>query len=183
MFSMISGFEMDDEVDEQSFESTFFSDLIEKPLPIEYNPTIPIETFDYIVVDECHRSIYNLWRQVLEYFDAKLIGLTATPSKQTIGFFGNNLVMEYNHERAVADGINVDFNVYKIETEIGTRGSTIRSGYYIDKRDRLTRAVRYEKLDNDLLYSASDLDRSVVSLDQIRTIVRTFRDKLPEIFP
>ena len=183
MYSMLSGFEMDSEMDEQSFESLSFSNLVEKAPPILYNPSIPIETFDYIVVDECHRSIYNLWRQVLEYFDAKLIGLTATPSKQTIGFFGNNLVMEYNHERAVADGINVDFNVYKIETEIGTRGSTIRSGYYIDKRDRLTRAVRYEKLDNDLLYSASDLDRSVVSLDQIRTIVRTFRDKLPEIFP
>ncbi len=116
---MISGFEMDEEMDEQSFESVSFSNLVEKAPPIEYNPAIPIETFDYIVVDECHRSIYNLWRQVLEYYDAKLIGLTATPSKQTIGFFHNNLVMEYNHERAVADGINVDFDVYKIETQIG----------------------------------------------------------------
>ena len=91
--------------------------------------------------------------------------------------------MEYNHERAVADGINVDFNVYQIKTEIGTKGATIQAGYSLDKRDRLTRAVRYEKLDNDLLYSANDLDRSVVALDQIRTVIRTFRDKLPEIFP
>ena len=52
--------------------------------PIDYNPAIPIETFDIIVTDEAHRSIYNLWRQVLEYFDASLIGLTATPSKQTL---------------------------------------------------------------------------------------------------
>lgn len=183
MYSMLSGFEMDDEMDEQSFESLSFANLTEKAPPIEYNPQIPIETFDYIVVDECHRSIYNLWRQVLEYFDARLIGLTATPSKQTIGFFQNNLVMEYNHERAVADGINVDFNVYKIETEIGTKWWSVQAGYYIDKRDRLTRSVRYEKLDNDLLYSASDLDRSVVALDQIRTVIRTFRDRLPEIFP
>jgi type I restriction enzyme, R subunit len=64
-------------------------------MQITYNPRIPIETFDFIVVDECHRSIYNLWRQVLEYFDATILGLTATPSKQTIGFFGGNLVMEY----------------------------------------------------------------------------------------
>lgn len=183
MFSMISGFEMDEEMDEQSFESTSFANLIEKAPPIGYNPTIPIETFDYIVVDECHRSIYNLWRQVLEYFDAKLIGLTATPSKQTIGFFHNNLVMEYNHERAVADGINVDFDVYKIETQIGREWANVKAGYYIDKRDKLTRNVRYELLDDDLLYSAKDLDRSVVALDQIRTIIRTFRDKLPEIFP
>ena len=74
----------------------------------EYNPDIPIETFDVILTDECHRSIYNLWRQVLEYFDAYLIGLTATPSKQTIGFFNKNLVMEYRHDQAVADGVNVE---------------------------------------------------------------------------
>ena len=63
-----------------------------------YNAALPPETFDFIIVDGCHRSIYNLWRQVLEYFDAYLIGLTATPSKQTFGYFHQNLVMEYNHD-------------------------------------------------------------------------------------
>ena len=58
-----------------------------KSAPVAYNPAIPIETFDFIVTDECHRSIYGLWRQVLEYFDAYIIGLTATPSKHTLGFF------------------------------------------------------------------------------------------------
>src|SRR5207253_3805500 len=66
---------------------------------VEYSPGVPIETFDFIVTDECHRSIYNLWRQVLEYFDASIIGLTATPSLQTLGFFNKNLVMEYNFEQ------------------------------------------------------------------------------------
>lgn len=175
---------MEEEMEEKSMIDFNMEDMLKLPEDVSYNPAIPIESFDYIVVDECHRSIYNLWRQTLEYFDAKLIGLTATPSKQTIGFFNNNLVMEYNHERAVADGINVDFNVYKIETAIGTQGSKVESGYYIDKRDKLTRQVRYELLDNDFMYSAKDLDRSVVSLDQIRTVIRTFRDKLPtEIFP
>ena len=55
---------------------------------------------------------------MLEYFDAHLIGLTATPTKQTFGFFHQNLVMEYSHEMAVADGVNVDFTVYRIETAI-----------------------------------------------------------------
>ncbi|EKD44649.1 MAG: hypothetical protein ACD_71C00057G0002 [uncultured bacterium (gcode 4)] len=184
MYSMLAGVEMEEEMEEKSMIDFNMADMLKLPDDVSYNPLIPIESFDYIVVDECHRSIYNLWRQTLEYFDAKLIGLTATPSKQTIGFFNNNLVMEYNHERAVADGINVDFNVYKIETAIGTQGSKVESGYYIDKRDKLTRQVRYELLDNDFMYSAKDLDRSVVSLDQIRTVIRTFRDKLPtEIFP
>ena len=88
---------------------------------VEYNPTIPISTFDFIITDECHRSIYNRWRPVLEYFDAFIVGLTATPSKQTLGFFAQNLVTEYPHERAVADGVNVGYEVYRIKTEITER--------------------------------------------------------------
>jgi type I site-specific restriction endonuclease len=98
--------------------------------------------FDLIITDECHRSIYNVWRQVLEYFDAFLIGLTATPSLQTFGFFNQNLVMEYPHERAVADGVNVGYEVYRIRTQITEQGSTIQSGFYVDTRNRQTRAVR-----------------------------------------
>jgi len=67
------------------------SDADSRPKEVVYNPAIPIEEFDFVVTDECHRGIYNLWRQVLEHFDASLIGLTATPSKQTIGFFNGHL--------------------------------------------------------------------------------------------
>jgi type I restriction enzyme R subunit len=158
--------------------------LIRQPIPVAYNPAVPIETFDVIFTDECHRSIYNLWRQVLEYFDGFLIGLTATPSKQTLGFFNQNLVMEYNHEQAVADGVNVDFDVYRILTQITAGGSTIDAGFFVDKRDRETRAVRWERLDEDLTYGPSQLDRDVVAKDQIRTVIRTFKQKLfTEIFP
>jgi type I restriction enzyme R subunit len=157
--------------------------LFKTPPPVEYNPQIPIETFDFIITDECHRSIYELWRQVLEYFDAFLIGLTATPSKQTIGFFNKNLVMEYSHEKAVADGVNVPYDVYRIRTEITERGSTVKAGFYVDRRSRQTRKVRWQQLDEDLAYEANQLDREVVAPDQIRTVIRTFKEKLPEIFP
>jgi type I restriction enzyme R subunit len=120
----------------------------------------------------------------LEYFDTYLIGMTATPSKQTLGFFNQNLVMEYNHEQAVADGVNVDFNVYRIRTQITHQGSKVDAGLFFDKRERETRRVRWEKLDEDLQYDADALDRTVVATDQIRTIIRTFRDRLlTEIFP
>ena len=91
---MLKDRELPEEADEESTErvESLFS---REPEPIDYNPAFPIETFDIIVTDEAHRSIYNLWRQVLEYFDAYLIGLTATPNKQTFGFFNQNLVMEY----------------------------------------------------------------------------------------
>lgn len=138
---------------------------------VVYNSKIPLETFDFIITDECHRSIYNVWRQVLEYFDAFLIGLTATPSLQTFGFFNQNLVMEYPHERAVADGVNVGYEVYRIRTQITEQGSTIQSGFYVDTRNRQTRAVRWQQLDEQLSYGGRELDRSVVAIDQIRTVI------------
>ncbi len=182
LFSMLKGQDLDPELDEMSGSSLEM--LKRPPEPIEYNAAIPIETFDVIVTDECHRSIYNLWRQVLEYFDASLVGLTATPSKQTMGFFHQNLVMEYPFERAVADGVNVDFDLYTIRTLISDHGSIINAGYQVDYRDRQTRKVRWELADQDIPYNADELDRRVVVPDQIRTIVRTFRDRLPtDIFP
>ncbi|MSO37804.1 MAG: restriction endonuclease subunit R [Acidimicrobiia bacterium] len=154
------------------------------PVPITYNPNLPPEFFDVLIVDECHRSIYSVWGDVLKYFDAFLIGLTATPSKQTIGFFNQNLVMEYTHEQAVADRVNVPYDVYEIKTRITSQGSDVDAGFYVGKRSRKTRVERQEELDSDLQYGADDLDRSVVAVDQIRTVVQTFRDKLfTEIFP
>jgi type I restriction enzyme R subunit len=182
LYSMLKGEELDPELDELSGSSLEM--LKHPPEPIAYNPDIPIETFDLIVTDECHRSIYNLWRQVLEYFDASLIGLTATPSKQTLGFFNQNLIMEYPFERAVADGVNVDFDLYTIRTLISEHGSVINAGFQVDYRDRQTRKIRWELADQDIPYDSDDLDRRVVAPDQIRTIVRAFRDRLfTDIFP
>lgn len=154
-----------------------------RPVDVSYNPTVPPETFDLVIVDECHRSIYGVWRQVLEYFDATIVGLTATPSKQTYGFFDGNLVMEYGREQAVADGVNVDFDVFRIRTDITERGSTIDADSFVYQRDRETRQLRWEKLDEDIDYEATELDRKVVSKDQIRTVIRAFRDGLPTMFP
>ena len=184
LYSMLRG---DPELDPTLEEGSQFATgggLLDRPVEVAYNPAIPVETFDFVFVDECHRSIYNLWRQVLEYFDAYLVGLTATPSKQTFGFFNQNLVMEYGHAAAVADGVNVDFDVYKIRTQITEAGSTVESGLWIDRRDRATRKLRWEQLDDDLTYGATALDRDVVAKDQIRTVIRTFRERLlSEIFP
>jgi len=182
LYSMLKGRELSEEDEEASVSG--LERVFKKPEPIEYNPAIPIETFDVIITDECHRSIYNLWAQVLEYFDAYLIGLTATPNKQTFGFFNQNLVMEYSHEQAVADGVNVNYDVYRIRTAITKAGSKVDAGYYVEKRDRETRAMRWEQLGDDFAYNPDDLDRDVVATDQIRTIIKTFKEKLAtEIFP
>jgi type I restriction enzyme, R subunit len=158
-----------------------------EPPDVVYNFGIPPEFFDFIVVDECHRSIYELWSQVLLYFDSFLIGLTATPAGKTIGFFNQNLVMHYGHDEAVTDGANVDFDVYRIRTHVTEQGATIAAGdtgVYVDKRNKLTRAERLQLLSQDMTYTANQLDRDVVSESQIRTVLQQFRDKvLPDAFP
>jgi len=181
LYSMLRGEpSMPDEWDEYSPMAFMPS----RPVEVSYNPTLPVEFFDFIVVDECHRSIYGIWRQVLDYFDAFVIGLTATPSKQTFGFFNQNLVKEYDHARAVADGVNADFDVYRISTRITERGDEVDAGIVTAFRDRQTRRVRWELLDDDLPYSPEQLDRDVVARDQIRTVIQVFKERLfTEIFP
>ena len=181
MYSILRGeAEMDEELDNESADRVAPA----RPVEVAYNADVPPETFDVVIIDECHRSIYTVWRQVVEYFDAHLIGLTATPTKHTLGFFDKNLVMEYGHDRAVVDGVNVDYTVYKIRTEITEHGSTIEAGELAGYRNRQTRALRWELADESATYAAGDLDRKVVAKDQIRTVIRTFRDRLfTEIFP
>ena len=182
LYSMLKGEALPEEGDEQSAQG--LETVYKEVPPLEYNPAIPIETFDIIVTDECHRSIYNLWRQVLEYFDASIIGLTATPNKQTFGFFHQNLVMEYGHEQAVADGVNVNYDVYRIKTAITEAAERSRRAFTWTSATAKPGQIRWERLDEDLAYDPDQLDRAVVTPDQIRTVVRTYKDKvLTEIFP
>jgi type I restriction enzyme, R subunit len=182
MFSMLKGRELPLEADEESTEG--LENLFKEPEPIAYNPAIPIESFDIVITDEAHRSIYNLWRQVLEYFDAYLVGLTATPNKQTFGFFNQNLVMEYGHAQAVADGVNVNYDVYRIKTEVTEQGAKVEKGYWLETLDKATRRKTAWQLDEDFEYDPTELDRAVQTPDQIRTVIRTLRDKWNlELFP
>ena len=175
LYSMLKG-ETDYESDDE--ESSNFEHETEDTTPqhVIYNPNIPIDTFDLIIVDECHRSIYGKWRHVLEYFDAFIIGLTATPYRQTLGFFNQNLVYEYRHEQAVADDVNVGYYVYQIRTEITQSGSHIAAGSYVARRDRQNRRLNWDELDADVEYSERQLDRDVVSIDQIRTVIEMFKE-------
>jgi len=181
MYSILRDRELDESTEETSLNEV---KLVGPPKDVVYNEKYPPEFFDFIVIDECHRSIYNLWRQVIEYFDAFHVGLTATPDKRTFGFFHENVVSEYSHEQAVVDGVNVGYDTYVIETEITQQGSKIKAKEFIDIRNKLTREERWEQLDEEFQYFGNDLDRSVVNPSQIRNIIKTFKNKLlTEIFP
>ena len=180
LYSILKGAELDETAEEVNP-----AELAQPkaPLPVVYTEKVPPEFFDFIFIDECHRSIYNLWQQVLDYFDASLIGLTATPDNRTYGFFRKNVVSDYSHEKAVADGVNVGNEVYIIETQVTKTGGEIKATQQVERREKLTRKKRWEQQDEDEAYSATQLDRAIVNPDQIRTVIRTFRDKLPDIFP
>lgn len=181
MYATLKGEPLDEAAEDQHPEDQQWRRR--EPLPVVYNPKLPSETFDVVVIDECHRSIYNLWRQVIEYFDAFLIGLTATPDARTYGFFQQNVVSEYTHENAIADKVNVGNEVFLIETEISQAGGKLQAQQLIEKRERQTRARRWETQEDEAAYAATQLDRSVVAPDQIRTVIQTFRDQWPAIFP
>lgn len=181
LYSLLKDEPLDDDVEERNPAEQYTRP--KEPLPVAYSAKIPPEFFDFIFIDECHRSIYNLWQQVIDYFDASLIGLTATPDNRTYGFFKKNIVSEYTHEKAVADGVNVGNEIYAIETKITTAGGSFKANQQIEKREKLTRKKRWEIQDEDEAYSSTQLDRDVVNPDTIRTIIRTFKEKLPEIFP
>ncbi|RCW31368.1 DEAD/DEAH box helicase family protein [Marinilabilia salmonicolor] len=187
LYSILKGEELDETAEESNpNESSWMQKQLskKKAVPVEYSEKVPIETFDFIVIDECHRSIYNLWKQVLDYFDAFLIGLTATPDKRTFGFFNENVVSEYTYEQSVTDGVNVPYDVYSIETDISNKGEVVKAGWFVDRRDKLTREKRWQQEDEDTQYTKNDLDRKVVNPSQIRNIVREYKKALQtEIFP
>ncbi|MDA3943800.1 MAG: DEAD/DEAH box helicase family protein [Bacteroidetes bacterium] len=187
MYAILKGEELDEGAEDTNpNESTWMEQQRNKKqaMPVEYSAKVPIEQFDFIVIDECHRSIYNLWKQVLDYFDAFLIGLTATPDKRTFGFFEENVVSEYTYEESVLDGVNVPYDVYNIETEISQKGSVIKAGWFVDRRDKLTRKTRWQQEDEDTNYLKNDLDKKVVNPSQIRNIIRQYKKALEtEIFP
>ena len=176
MYSILSGEELDDSAEE---ESLFENKSIDKQAPkqVVYNKKYPPEFFDCIIVDECHRSIYNVWSQVLSYFDSFIIGLTATPDKRTFAYFNENVVSEYTREQAIIDGVNVGEDIFLIETEVTKNGAHIMK-QMIEKRNRLSREQRWEQLDEDLDYKAPQLDRDIVNPSQIRTVIRTFKENL-----
>ncbi|MGO1316590.1 MAG: type I restriction endonuclease subunit R [Cellulomonadaceae bacterium] len=158
--------------------------LPESPVDVAYAPQLPPETFDLVIVDEAHRSIYGVWRGVLEYFDAHIVGLTATPGKQTFAFFRQNLVSSYSYPESVADGVNVDFDIYRIRTKVTEQGGVIEAGTLVPRIDKRTRVQRIEQTDEDVEYTAGQLDRAVTNPNQIRLVLETFRDRLStEIFP
>jgi type I restriction enzyme R subunit len=176
LFALLTNQEIADNDDE---DSEF--DCVEDTPPVELtdNVTLAADFFDLIIVDECHRSIYNRWQKVLTYFsNAKIVGLTATPSLETDAFFNNNRIINYTLEKSIADKINVSPRVFRIKTKVSTEGGEIKKGQPIIQIARYTGDKKniIEKLDTR--YDAEAVNRSIINEGQIRLILEEYKKSI-----
>ncbi len=172
LFSLLKGEEIIDNDDDEVFADNPQEDVM---LPGTMN--LPPDYFDMIIIDECHRSIYGNWRKVLEYFScAKMLGLTATPAPETLAFFNNNRIVNYTLEKSIADGVNVDYRVYRIKTQATEDGGAVKEGEKVKKITRYTGTVENVKNKDNYTYTSTELNRSIVNPSQIKLILETYRD-------
>lgn len=149
------------------------------------NLRLPKDYFDLIIVDECHRSIYGKWKAVLDYFsDAKILGLTATPTPEAYAFFNNNVLKPYTYDDSVVDGVNVPARIYRISTEITEHGGSIKKGTEIVETSKRSGKATSYKADTSVEYDASELDRSVLNPDQIKKVLEAYKNAIySDLYP
>lgn len=179
LFAALTGQEVDEPDDDEEMEHD--EDTPGKQVQLTGNVLLTSDFFDVIIIDECHRSIYGDWQQVLTYFNnAKIIGLTATPTPEAMAFFNKNRIVNYTLEKSIADGVNVPPRVYRIKTEISEAGGTLNEGEKLTKVSNLTGKGQNQKQKYDKDYTKTELDRSVVVPSQIETVVRAYKDAIYE---
>ena len=146
---------------------------------------LPSDFFQFIIVDECHRSIYGKWKAVLDYFkDAKVLGLTATPTPEAYAYFNNNIIEQYTYDDSVVDGVNVPARVYRIMTEATVHGGTINEGEKVVELTRRTGELDEHTVSQRFDYSPKQLDRSVINQNQIESVLSTYRDAIyTDLYP
>ena len=187
LFAVLTGQALSDDSEDAEDEKTMTDEEKESKEVITLGDDLklPPDHFQFIIVDECHRSIYGKWRAVLDYFSgAKVLGLTATPTPEAYAFFINNIIEEYTYDESVVDGVNVPSRVYRIATEITEHGGAIRSGTRVTETVRKTGETTTYDAPQRIDYDNMQLDRSVVNRDQIRKVLTAYKKAIyEELYP
>lgn len=185
LFAVLTGNNIIDDDDGDEQDDFFKDDIPEPEIELGDNLQLPPDYFKFIVIDECHRSIYGKWKKVLEYFDGAIcLGLTATPTEEAYAFFDNNLIEKYTYEDSVMDGVNVPFRVYDIETKRTAQGGEIASGTPVVEVNKKTGAEGTLRPGNTVIYTSNNLDRTVYDRGQIREVLTAYRDSIyTDLYP
>lgn len=181
LFSVLTGYE-DESVQEN--ENTESASQVGHKVEVPAKPRLPRNFFDLIIVDECHRSIYGDWKDVLTYFEsAVILGLTATPIKETEEFF-NNKIIDYSLEQSIVDGVNVDCRIYFIKSHMSQSGATVNPGERVKTEAKLNQSTETKRAEDEIFFSKGDLGRSVIAPDQYRKILTKYKeDVYTKLYP
>lgn len=188
LFAVLTGQAVTEDDEDKEDEKLFSYKDNEKPqseVNLGDDLKLPPDYFQFIIVDECHRSIYGKWQSVLNYFkDAKILGLTATPTPEAYAFFNKNTVEEYTYDESVVDGVNVPARVYRIKSNITEHGGSINIGNDITEMTRDGKNIDSYKSEDRIDYTPSQLDRSVINPDQIKKVIKAYGDSIyTDLYP
>lgn len=133
--------------------------------------------FDVVISDECHRSIYNKWKDVFTYFDAVEIGLTATPAelveRDTFRFFeceDSIPTVLYTYDEAVEDGWLAPFRLYKAKTHFQIAGIKPEDVPGEVMKELMEKGVEPEEVN----FEGTDIEKKVVVIGTNEAIVKEF---------
>lgn len=187
LFAVLTGQTITEDDEDKEDEKLGLKDVIknEPDIVLGEDLKLPPDYFQFIIVDECHRSIYGKWKAVLDYFkDAKVLGLTATPTPEAYAYFNKNIVEEYTYEDSVVDGVNVPARVYRIITDATVHGGTINQGETVTDVNRSGETVDEYKSQQRIDYAPNQLDRSVINPNQIESVLKSYMESIyTDLYP
>ena len=139
---------------------------------------IPINAFDVIIADECHRgytsSEESKWREVLNHFDAARIGLTATPAAHTTAFF-KEIVYRYDYESAVRENFLVDYDGIAIQSDITINGTFLKEGEEVGVRNTETGQLLFDTLEDERQLAPDSNESGWTAPDRNRKIIQELK--------
>ena len=188
LFAVLTGQTITDD-DEDKEDEKFFSfkdtDSNQTVVSLGNDLKLPPDYFQFIIIDECHRSIYGKWQSVLNYFKgATILGLTATPTPEAYAFFNDNIIEKYTYDDSVVDGVNVPARVYKIKSNITEHGGTIEKGDEIVEITRSGKEIDSYTATGRIDFAPTQLDRSVIVPDQMRKVLNAYKDSIyTDLYP
>lgn len=188
LFAVLTGQTITDD-DEDKEDEKFFSfkdnDSNQTVVSLGNDLKLPPDYFQFIIIDECHRSIYGKWQSVLNYFKgATILGLTATPTPEAYAFFNDNIIEKYTYDDSVVDGVNVPARVYRIKSNITEHGGTINTDDEVVEITRSGKEIDSYTATGRIDFAPTQLDRSVIVPDQMRKVLTAYKDSIyTDLYP
>ncbi len=140
---------------------------------------IPNHAFDLIITDECHRGYTsketNIWRNVLNHFDAVKLGLTATPASHTVAYFGNP-IFSYSLQQAIEEGYLVDYDAVAVNSDVLMNGAFLKEGEQVGIIDTQTGREQIDQLEDERVFTSTEIEEKITAPDTNRKLVEELKN-------